>query len=87
MVTAVMLAVCHPCCCLRERAGAGLVREGMVRRGRESLEVSTPGSVRSLCLEKSTAGLSPSGRAGLPVAFLVTPQRTGAVGSLLLLPY
>lgn len=36
---------------------------------------------------KVYSGLSPSSRAGFPVTFLVTPQRTGAVGNLLLLPY
>lgn len=50
--------------------------------------METPRSVRNPWPAKSTVGFSPSGRAaGFPVAFLVTPQRTGAVGNLLLLPY
>lgn len=37
LATVVVLAVCRPCFSFRERTGAGWTREGMVRRGRESL--------------------------------------------------
>lgn len=74
---------CHP---FRERAGSGFSREGMVIRGAESPCVEIPGSGSYLRPEKSTVILSPPRMAGFPVAFLMTPWRTGAVGNLLL-PY